>query len=205
MEPSSWDQYCQVNPFREFINDCVNCNLQDTAAYNRKEIIERILNMEYTARAELDRAALSYYRIGNAYYNMTYFGYAWRGLDYFRSGASYNTWNLNDQDKVFDNSGFPYGNKEIMDVSRALSYFERVKYLTTNRELLARATFAAAKCEQKQYFMSDAFRKPDYSFIPEPTPAFFRYHQEFLDEFSDTQYYLDVIQECKYFNLYSVR
>ncbi|MFK7936820.1 MAG: hypothetical protein AB8G22_25125 [Saprospiraceae bacterium] len=205
MEPSSWDQYCQTNPFREHINDCVNCNLQDTVAYNRKEIIERILEMEYSARAELERAALYYYRIGNAFYNMTYFGHAWRGLDYFRSGASYNSWNLNDQDGVFNSSGFPYGNKEIMDVARALSYFERVKYLTTNRELLARATFAAAKCEQKQYFMSDAFRRPDYSFIPEPTPAFFRYHQEFLDEFSDTQYYLDVIQECKYFNLYAVR
>lgn len=206
MEPSSHDEFCQANPFLERINDCIDCSIHDTIAmYNRREIVERILDMEYAARAEMNRAAIYYYRIGNAFYNMTYFGNAWRGMDYFRSGSSYQTWNLKDRNFVYSDSGFPYGNKEIMDVSRALFYFDHAKLLTTNQELKARITFAAAKCEQKQYYTSDAFRAPKSGFIPEPTPSFFRYHQEFLEEYADTQYYLDVIQECQYFKMYALR
>lgn len=206
MDRANWNQFSMTNPFLEKLNDCVNCEIHDSIPkYNRGDIIERILNYEYAARAEVEKAALNYYRIGNAFYNMSYFGHAWQAMDDFRSGSSYHTWNLKDKDFVFSHYAFPYGNKENMDVSRPLYYFERSRLLAKNRELAARSTFGAAKCEQKQYFTSDEYKAPKRGNIPKPSPNYLNYTNLFLSEYSDTQYYLEVIQECQYFRVYATQ
>lgn len=206
MDRAEWDKYGKFNPFYERIKDCHSCALPDTAHYyNRGEIIERILDWEYRAKAEPDNTAKYYYRIGNAFYNMSYFGYAWNAMDYFYSGSSWNSWNLGKDNHVIDYWAFPYGNKENMDMSRALFYYEKARLLAKNPELAARATFMAAKCEQKMYYTSSAYRTPCRNCIPNAPEDYLRYFGVLTTVYSDTDFYRQMINECKYFRAYVAR
>lgn len=206
MDRAEWNNYGRFNPFYERLKDCQSCALPDTAHYyNKGEIIEKILDWEYRAKSELDNAAAYYYRIGNAFYNMSYFGYAWNAMDYFYSGSSWNTWNLGKDDHVMEHWAFPYGNKENMDMSRALFYYEKSRLLAKRPELAARATFMAAKCEQKMYYMSSAYKKPCRNCIPNPPIDYLKYFGVLNTLYSETDFYRQMINECKYFRAYVAR
>ncbi|MEL7221066.1 MAG: hypothetical protein AAGJ93_07085, partial [Bacteroidota bacterium] len=47
-----WDEYGQFNPFVRRFKDCVHCKLPDTVTiFNRGQLIEKMLEIEYDARA----------------------------------------------------------------------------------------------------------------------------------------------------------
>ncbi len=204
IDRAEWDNYGLFDPFEERLNDCVFCPRRDTSELlNKGEILEELLDLEYRAKAELDNSARYYYRIGLALYNMTYFGYAWNVMDYYRSGGSYQPWNINDADHVFSHWSYPLGNRENMDCSQAMYYFEKTRLLTKDRELGAKAAFMAAKCEQKQYFTSKLYQPPDCkNCIPEPTPEYQHYFYLLQENYSDTPFFLRIINECMYFEAY---
>ena len=206
MDRAEWDKYGLFNPFMERLQDCVHCPLPDSVTYyNKGEVIERILDWDYQAKADPNKAAAYYYRIGVAFYNMSYFGYAWKVTDYYRSGASWSPWRETREDDVMKHFAFPYGNKENKDMSTALSYFERSRLLSKNPELAARATFMAANCEQKMYYTSKDFRSPCSNCIPSPPPEYLKYFDLLEHVYPDTDFYQEVIKECKYFRAYARR
>ena len=145
-------------PFRDSLADCASCHPLDSSDYYSKiRLLEKIFELEYKSKADHHNGAAYFYQMGLAYYNMTYFGSAWRAQDYFRSGAN---WEYS-RDGIFQKAFFPYGNREFHDCSKALYYFERSMELAINAEDAARACFMAARCEQKRYFTSkDCDYKP---------------------------------------------
>lgn len=197
MNSSAWDNLDPVlyTPFVDRLNDCVRCPVPDSlTTYNKGELIQALLDLDYQARAEQsrNRAAYLYYRMGLAYYNMTYFGPSWQVLDEFRSGAS-----LKRHVRGSNNFVIPYldhelGNREFFDCSRARYLFQRARTLADNAELAARATFMEAKCEQNEFYVSA---------LPgtvQPHTAF-----DFLaDNFFETQFYQRAVRECQYFRAY---
>lgn len=193
---TDWDNYGLFAPFIERINDCVYCPLPDTAVlYNKGELIEAIRSKDYDARSNSDKSAKLFYEVGLAYYNMTYFGHAWEAMDYFRSGSSLSRFALNTKDGVAPHYYYPFGNKENLDCSTALDYFERTLQLArnSNPELAARAAFMAAKCEQNIYYVN---RYKDAS-------KTYYYFNLLADEFWNTEFVQRrVIKECKYFEAY---
>ncbi|NJO01761.1 MAG: hypothetical protein HC880_08790 [Bacteroidia bacterium] len=77
------------DPFQANLNDCQeNCPPSPQAGkYNRLTLAQRMLAMQEILKTNpLDQAEY-YFMLGNAYYNLTYFGNAWIAIDYFRSGA----------------------------------------------------------------------------------------------------------------------
>ncbi|MCH2081026.1 MAG: hypothetical protein MK226_01485 [Saprospiraceae bacterium] len=192
-----WDDYGLYAPYVERINDCVHCRLPDsTLTYNRGELIEDLRKKEYEARAETDieKAAYRYYQLGLAFYNMTYFGPTWKATDFFRSGSSMDKYELlraKEQEGVFDHYYYPLGNRENMDCSEAKRHFLKVIELSSNQELLARALFMAAKCEQNEYYVNrfnGASRTYEYF--------------DLLMGYTDTRFGQRLIKECKYFEAY---
>ena len=67
--------------------------------------------------------------------------------------------------------------------------FEKAISLSTDKELSARATFMAARCEQKMSHVTKTANKRKYFAL-------------LKTKYKDTQYYGKVIESCKYFKYY---
>jgi hypothetical protein len=164
--------------------------------YNKGELIEALLTKEYEAKAGTGNVGVLNYEIGLALYNMSYFGQAWKAMDFYRSGASLQTAYLRDGDNVTPHPIFPYGNQENFDCSRARLYFERARLATDSLELAAKATFMAAKCERNEYYVN--------RWRPDAVQSFENF-ELLVQNYAGTDFYQQIIEECLYFRAYANR
>jgi len=146
--------------------------------------------------------ARAWFLLGNAYYNITYFGKSWDLVGYFRSGSYY--------------SGFT-------DCSRALSYYRKASTLAEDRELKAECLFMMAKCRQNMFDLK--YNTEDYGYGPgfekgkkyireneywkieqEKQKMGYRQYFDILKyRFGNTRYYQNAIKECEYLRYYASR
>jgi len=193
----------KTNPFNMEIKDCIwgswgeneSCN-HKPSNYTKLTLAQKLLEIKNIAESK--NSAMDYYLLGNAYYNMTYYGHAWETLSYFRSGSS--------------NTGFT-------DCSIALNFYEKaIDLIEGNKEMQAKATFMAAKCEQNLYFDAvyekDKWANPiEYNwenkkesiinYNNQAEAAGYRKHFKKLEQdYKDTKYYQEIIRECSYFDIY---
>ncbi|NRA51553.1 MAG: hypothetical protein HRU12_20705 [Phaeodactylibacter sp.] len=197
MDRVDWDNYGLFNPFVERVRDCIRCPLpSNVPLYNKGELIEEILNKEYEAKAGTGDVAVLNYEIGLALYNLSYFGQSWKAMDFYRSGASLETAYLRDGDNITPHPIFPYGNQENFDCSRARLYFERARLATDSLELAAKATFMAAKCERNEYYVN--------RWRPGAVQTFENF-ELLMQNYSDSEFYQQIIKECLYFRAYANR
>ncbi|MFZ4426221.1 MAG: hypothetical protein ACOYOO_03610 [Saprospiraceae bacterium] len=191
MDRLAWDDYGRFNPFVERFRECINCPVRDTSAgYTRGELIEKILDLEYRAKTDRIEGPKYFYQLGLAYYNMSYFGYAWKTLDFFRSGISLKRSRSPKDKLVVSDNRFALGNRENFDCRRALDCFELARQLTSDPELAARATFMAARCEQNLFFAGFGPRSNEY-------------FELLKRNYAQTRFYTYVVQECSYFKVYA--
>ena len=193
----------KFSPFREIFHEKINRPITDTLLLNRRQIVEKILDYEFKAKAAvaMDQpiGAWYYYLIGLAYYNMSYFGYEWEAMDFYRSG--YN-WLRLPQGPVFPLRKSPNGNRENTDVSMALTYFERCLAETKSPELAARAAFMAARCQQKQWFCTpDCTYQPGSKNIP-LLPEAYRGNYDRMSQYKNTEFYQMIVRECSWLRAY---
>ena len=194
MDRDEWDNYGLFYPFVDRIPDCVHCPLPDSVSVlNKGQLMDRLIDLEYRARAEPREAAKYYYQLGLAYYNMTYFGSAWKAMDYFRSGSSLPRWDGQGRSDVLYHPDFPYGNKESFDCSKALYYFDKARVAAQDPILGAKATFMAAKCERNTHYVNGTQRT-------------YEYFEMLRNNFSSSNAYRrQVIEECRHFAAYISR
>ncbi|MBI5916792.1 MAG: hypothetical protein HY842_15560, partial [Bacteroidetes bacterium] len=215
MPTESWNDFGQYNPFRETFKDCVNCYQRtDTTGlsdyFNKGELLEELLDLEYKSKGDLEGAARHYYRLGLACYNMSYFSYAWKTMDYFRSGSTWSKLHRaksqEGDSRVFDHWKYPMGNRENTGLSRALYNFEKARQLATSPELAARAAFQAARCEQKIYFQTEQYKpEPCCNRIPRLPEEYLTNFNRLQAQYRETEFYKQIIKECKYFAAYAAK
>ncbi len=204
VKPSILDQ-TQVNPFEERLLDCVHCPSTDTLIFNKLQLTDELLDFEYKAKTDMDNSAKYYYYLGIAYYNMTYFGHAYKAFDYFRGSTSW--FNMPDGE-VMTYWGADNGNREYFDTSKSLFYFEKAREMTTDDELAAKAAFMSAKCELTAFYRSDAAKSmSDYyaGRIPKIPSEYTTYYDILKTKYKDTEFYQTAIEECKYFEFYATK
>ncbi len=178
------------NPFVERLNECVHCPVKSNERQLTKpQIVAEMLKLQYDIKANRTESPQYYYKMGLGLYNMSYFGYAWNVVDYFRSGSSLKAERLENASDRMKHPLFPNGNRENVDLSKALGYFEKAITLSTDKELSARASFMAARCEQKMSHDTKTANKRKYFAL-------------LKTKYKDTQYYDKVIESCKYFKYY---
>jgi hypothetical protein len=199
----------KFNPFMLQIKDCVyNCAKLPNRNFNRLELFEHLNRLEFEAKAaigsaELDKAADNYYKIGMALYNMSWFGYEWSALDEFRDK---DTWMRLSKGTVQPLPKAPLGNLENTDVSKALSYFEKVLSLSREKDLSVKAAFMAARCQQKQWFCSKECKyKSGSRQIPQMPAQYRTYYDLMKKKYSKTSFYELIVKECSWFAAYSKR
>lgn len=205
IKPSEEIRLTKFSPFREKVGERVHREVYDTLFLTRREIAEHIIDFEFRAKAAQAEnnpvAAWYYYLIGLGYYNMSYFGYEWEVMDFYRSG--YNQLRLS-QGPVFPLRNSPDGNRENTDVSLALLYFEKSVNVAQTPEMAARASFMAARCQQKQWFCDkDCTYKPGSKLIPALPDGYMSYYNLLTTRYSNTKFYEAIIKECKWLAAYA--
>jgi len=190
---TEWERLGRFYPFVARFSDCVHCTIPDTLRrFNKGEMIEELLELEYKAKADPEKGAQYFYYLGIAFYNFSYFGFEWKMLDPFRSGISLQRKPVA-EGYVFPHPDYPYGNLERMSMAKATYYFEKARILTKDRELAVKATFWLAKCERNQYYA-------DKGWGAVRTYAYFDILKE---NYSDLPYYQRIIRECLTFRAYA--
>ncbi len=201
---SEWDALLQVEPFVVSFKERVNVplSLDSTNMYNRGELIQALMDLNFEIRATPERNARQYFQLGVAWYNMTYFGQAWRALDYYRSGAS---WRRLWQTQLFPVPGRKgVFNREYTDCTRALAYFEKARLQARSRESQAKAAFMAARCERNMYFTSTDYQPPPCANCIPVLPEEYTTHFQLLkSHYADTKFYQQAIKECSWFAAYA--
>lgn len=188
----------QADPFTTHIKDCIDCDIRDKSSkkYSKKDFALRILELDSLAQIDEDSAAEYYYLIGNGLYNTTLYGNCWDAVSYY---------------KDFHFGGYEKDKDwELYDCSRAQVYYLRAMELSDNREFKAKCSFMVAKCEQNTFYMdygSGKIKVDDSDFWNNYHKAKLKYITNFeilYNEYSDTEFYLDAIKECKYFNTFVI-
>jgi hypothetical protein len=190
----------KFNPFGLRIKECVHCPAKDSSKFlNRREIVEKLIDYEYQAKADLQEGYKYLFKSGVAYYNMSYYGTSWGAMDFYRTGSAWCT-SENKYDNEYVTYYYPYGNREQTDLSLAYERLTAAYDLarTRDRDFAAKCAFWAGKCQQKMYYTSKDFRQTAYGNMPK-IPYEYRTYLGALKELSDTPYYQEVIKECSYF------
>ncbi len=88
-------------------------------------------------------------------------------------------------------------------MDRARKYYEAALELAKNKELAARACFMLAKCDLNDFYIDPETEYHPYNdLIPVLPKAYNFYYFKFKDEFSDTQFYEEVVEECSFLGAY---
>lgn len=206
---SSPEVFSYSDPFAFSINNCIECSSEDDVTYTRLSFAQKMLEYENLAKSDPKKAAYYYFMIGNGLFNSTYYGSSWNLLDYYRP-FSYGGNSADPMYSTRDESGKPikgqidslysvlrknqYPNVHY-DCSKAMEYFQKSMELASDKELGAKACYMAAKCEESNRYQGIANLEEGL--------GMHKYYRILKDKYADTQYYSEVIKECKYFKNYT--
>lgn len=175
------------NPYDVRIKDCYMCDYQENGSFTLYSFVKRMIELQNKTITDPKNAAQYYFLLANGYYNMTYFGNS-RNIYCSPIKCYGHIYFSSDYDKDIKKS-------PIADCSKALECYQKAMDLSTDKEFKAKCCFMAAKCEQNKYFISDDFsyKTPVRSGI---------YFKQLFENYSMTDYYQEVINECGYFKKY---
>jgi len=178
------EQQLNFDPFEAHNKDCIHCDwITPKRIYTKTTFIQRMLTLSEGAKGSGESAAESSLLLANGFYNMSYFGnsrdiYFSALNDLFITNTLYTTGIIEDPNRI------------NLNMDLAERYYLQAAALSRDREFKAKAIFMAAKTERNRKFISTD--KTD-SHI---------YFKRLKDDFADTQYFSEIIQECQYFAKY---
>ena len=205
ISPGEQSRMTQFTPFANRFGEKINRDNPREMALNRLQIVEQLIQYEQQAKAfeALNDTAEAkiWLKLGDFWYNTSYFGYEWEVRDFKRDGS--NQLRLA-QGPVFPMEGAPDGNRENLDLKLALEYYERAYRAAETQEMKARSAFMAARCQQKMWFCSPECRyRPGSALIPVLPPESMIYYDVLIAKHSKTKYFETVVKECKWLAAYA--
>ncbi|CAD0009586.1 hypothetical protein [Flavobacterium chungangense] len=170
------------NPFNGSIKDCHDC---DHAAYQKKKYTQ--IEFLTTIKAMQDKIAqkedvyTNSLLLGNAFYNITYFG---NGRTFYEISIS-------------SNDSGTYS----CDISKM--YYKKAFDAAATKEQKAKCIYMIAKCERNDYY-NNKYKNVSWWERQDDKVNFIAWEgfKTLKKDYSDTKYYEDVIAECGYFNTY---
>lgn len=175
------------NPFNGKIKDCHDCDHEATQKmkYSKLKLIETMkLMQENSAKGE--DLYNNYLLLGNAFYNITYFGNA---------RHFYETKLIEQADPFFKN--------QIYGTELPKLYYQKALDAATSEEQKAKCTYLLAKCERNDYY-NTTYSGCSYWGEESTQPDFLAWSGfvSLKERYANTKYYQDVINECGYFKTY---
>jgi hypothetical protein len=183
------------NPFNGRIQDCHDCDhaAPQKVKYTKLSFLRKLKEIKDKAASGQD-AYTNAVLLGNAFYNITHYGNArvFYECKIMGSGQS---------EPFIIDSAF---RSPLTDMTMATKYYTMALNAAQTDEQKAKCQYMLAKCERNEWY-----NRTIYSDIKNQYGAPDR-HQDFiawkgfqsLKQYSNTQYYKDVIRECGYFKTY---
>ncbi len=190
---NSW--ISRANPFHSRITDCRDCEFAAHAGgnFDRLILIDSLLLYESSIKTDPKNAARYHYLLGNAYYNITYFGNSAEAAIIYRDPNLLDGRYLN-----MKKDNIPY----YLDCSFARRHYTEAMKLAESSgdfELAAECCFLAAKCDQNEYYVTVPYSDDQDAMKNKSYRTNFARMKE---RYSKTKFYLKAIDECKYFNYF---
>lgn len=185
-----------TNPFVDLLYDQEE-TLSTEAKFvtNKLAFAEEMQKQLLLVGTDKVNAAKHYYKIANGLCNMTYYGHAWKLVQYDRSGSD--GYSIPDNATDFQ--------KEYYGCYSALKYFKKAMDASADNNFKARCLFMMAKCSQKQ------IQKPQYAAFNYswdkldaaekaywPTFTNNKYFPELIKQYSKTSFYKEAFNSCSY-------
>jgi hypothetical protein len=170
------------NPFNGKIKDCNDCdhNAKQKTKYTKLTFLEKVKEIQNNVANNTETFSGNIL-LGNAFYNMSHFGNARLFYD----------------NPILDQYG-NYVDEEYNDIlmsnSFAENYYKKALNSAQNEEEKAKATFLLTKIERNKFYLSDKFVPYKIDFIT------FKGYKTLIQNYSNTKYYQEVINECGYFS-----
>ena len=173
-----------------FNNSLAGNNRNKLAQNSTQTVVKKLLQLHTEIKANPNDAN-AHYLLGNAFYNMSWFGNSPMLVRYYRSS---HTWKQGE-----------------IDLSKAKQHYQAALDNSNNKELKAKILYGLAKIEFAEKYMQ-ADKKGNgfnqYSFeklerkasIDKLKAEDFGQYFHRLSQFKDTNYYRDVIQQCNIYN-----
>lgn len=149
------------------------------------------------AQTDKPNAGKHLYKYALGLYNMTYYGHAWKLVEYYRSGS----------DGYHVPKGATAFQEEYYTAKKAEQFFEKAMNAATDKNLKARCLFMMAKCSQKQ------IRQPQYADytgdnywdkMEADTKVYWvkfkdnKYFPQLVKEYGATAFYKEAFNSCSY-------
>ncbi len=175
-----------TDPFQIRKIDTVEKDILKSSKYNEISLIEKMIELKKQI-SEKKNVSENYFLLANAFYNISYFG---TSRLYQNSVQNYyNFWDDSIKYTKPDKNHF----KEL-DNLIALKYYILAEENSKDKEFKAKSIFMSAKCEQNETFLKGLKENEDFK-------AGFHF-KNLKENFSQTNYYKEIIQECGYFRKY---
>lgn len=167
----------RTDPFVIHPVDCHDCDHEkfgEKAKWTHRNLVERLAELELTAKGGGEAGAQAALAIGNALYNITHHGNARSFTDPTHQSTT--------------------------DARLAERYYKKVYDSSGNRELKAKAAWLAAKAELGTMIYQEQLARPqDFVDAAPMTPKTWF---PIFARFSNTKYYKEVLAECGRFSAY---
>lgn len=185
-------QILLANPFNGKIKDCHDCEFNEIQK-TRVTLYDFLLKMkEMESKISNNKDVYNNsLLLGNAFYNISYFGNARAFYDGRIINESHSsTW---DMDSV--------NYKIFTDCTLAIKYYQKAFDNATNKEQKAKCTYMLTKCERNDYYNTHIYNLPDDYGNYNKAGNFVSWEgfKKLKADYSDTKYYKEVIEECGYF------
>ena len=182
-----------ADPFVIHINDCHDCDyVEYPGDYTKLTLCQKIVELEGKLKKDPENKTEIQHLLGNAYYNMSYWGNAWMALDYYRCHGC-------ELSKVDPTDSYSWYYNDIYNIDKAKYYYKLAAEGSRGKEFAALNYFMLAKCEQNDYYRSDDF---DYENVNGLKENYRTNFATILNKYSETEFYQKAIGECKYFDYY---
>ncbi len=187
-----------TNPFVDLLYDREE-RLPSEAKFstNKLAFAQEMQKLQQLAASDKANAAKHLYKYALGLYNITYYGHAWKMVEYGRSGS----------DGYYIPTGATSFQKEYYGCFAAQEYFEKAMKASDDKNFKARCLFMMAKCSQKQvkqpqysdFTGTDSWDKYDAASKQyRPTFKNNKYFPQLIKEYSSTPFYKEAYNSCSY-------
>lgn len=189
--------FIDTDPFIELLYDreeplAREVNFTTTKLAFAKEM----LRLEKVSKGKKNAVEKDLYKIALGLYNSTYYGHAWKLVQYYRSGS----------DGYYLPQNATEFQKQYYGCFNAHDYFKKAFEMSTDKNFKAKCLFMMAKCNQKiqsepQYsnYTDQAYDRYDDAY--KQYFVHFKYNQYFrplVKEYSKTSFYQEALSSCSY-------
>jgi hypothetical protein len=184
-----------ANPFNGFIQDCHDCEflVKQKKSYTKLDFLKTMKTMQDKINKNEDVYNNSLL-LGNAFYNISHFGNA----RIFYQGSIIPSWTTP--------FGYDIFNRKLLTNNRlAESYYKNALENAETKEQKAKAHYMLAKCERNEFYNTQFYFSLTDPWLMWDTEVNFKAWNGFVhlkNDYSDTKFYQQVIQECGYFEKY---